>query len=274
MMKKNICEHPNIVMIATLITYAIGIHFDIGDSTWGMIPNRLFMGLIMLRIMYYVAGREIFIWTKKSGAYAISRSFYQFILESITFVLCIENARKLNDNWLYLFISLFIFTLCVGFSEEVLFRGIIVNGLVKVLPKNKAGLCWVLVVSGFVFGFIHVWECLFNIGINSISVIVQMTNKTLFTGAFGMLLAAIYLKTRNIWICMIIHALNDFIASLAMLFLQRGVSNIQYVDVAKTMNSVTAFYTIIPVLLFSIPNIIISLMILKRLKPEECIFWK
>ena len=60
------------------------------------------------------------------------------------------------------------------------------------------------------FGFFHVMGYIPYIGINPISVIIQMAVKTIVTGASGMLFVAIYMKTKNIWACVIVHALNDF----------------------------------------------------------------
>lgn len=272
-MRNYIRQNPIIIMIISLFLSEIVICYHIGESKWGIIPNRLIMGIIMIVTMHIVVGKEIYIWSKKSGRYALLRSSYQLILCSLGLVLIFINSfRGLNVNSLAIIISNFSLSLLIGFFEEGLYRGIILNGLIKVMTKDKRGLNWAVAINGFIFGFIHVWGYVIKIGTNPLSIMVQMTVKIIITGSFGILLAVIYLNTKNIWSCMIIHALNDFLLFLPMKILR--IEKIQYVDITKTMDLKTSVFTIVLALLVSMPNITISLRILKRLKPEECIFWK
>lgn len=99
-----------------------------------------------------------------------------------------------------------------------------------------------------------------------------MLAKIIIMGAFGMVLSAIYLKTKNIWINMVIHALYDFLLFLPLINME--LIEIKYVDATIIMNLDVVLFKIIPAILFSIPNVIIALKILKKLNPSECIIWK
>lgn len=269
-------KNPILVMFVLFVVTEIGIRFNLGDSVWGKIPCRFVLGVIMLGTLYIVAGKEIFTWTKKSGRYAFLRSSYLLGLPFVLFAiqLILDSVKGFKDNGIAVVISYLLLSLCIGFFEEGIYRGIMVNGLVKVFPKTRAGLWQAVVISGLIFGFIHVWTYIFAIGTNPVSVIVQMAGKTFVTGIFGLLLAVIYLKTKNIWVCMIVHALNDFLAFLALIGLGMDDIKIQYVDTALTMNPEIFFSQVFPQLLTSIPNLIIALIILKKLKPSECVIWK
>ena len=270
-MKNLICKKPVITMVVLLIVQQVGISLDIGDSIWGQIPNRLVLGVIMIETMYIVAGKEIFIWTKKSGKYALLRSSYALVLAGFSSI-AVAVLMGSNNNFNYRVISYLLLSICVGLCEEGLYRGVIVNGLVKVMPETKRGLCRAIVISGLIFGFSHVWRYIPVIKINPVSVIVQMLAKIIIMGAFGMVLSAIYLKTKNIWINMIIHALYDFLLFLPLTNME--LIEIKYVDATIIMNLDVFLFKIIPAILFSIPNVIIALKILKKLNPSECIIWK
>ena len=124
---------------------------------------------------------------------------------------------------------LFIFT---GMAEEFMFRGITADvvlrrGFGAVRGEDVAeitpGRVWEAVfVSGLLFGLMH--------GLNlltapTLGVIVQMISAVLL----GMVIAAIYCRSGNIWVVAAIHAFNDIAAGFPTLVLRRdggGISGI------------------------------------------------
>lgn len=274
-MKKIIRENPIIVMIVLMIISTCGVHVYIGEGKMGMIPVRLFLGIVISGVLYIVIGKEMFNWTEKSGRYAFSRSICLLLyncLASIWIIVCMANYNNLVKDWLYQIIVCLLLSMSVAFFEEGLFRGIIVNGLVKVMSNTKAGICWAVVISGFIFGFAHVYQYVLYITVNPISIIVQVICKIIVIGATGMLLATIYLKTKNIWVCMIIHALNDFLGFLGVSLLNIRIPS--SINVYKTMNLEKFIPYLVMIVLMGIPNLVISLKILKNIEPSECTIWK
>lgn len=124
---------------------------------------------------------------------------------------------------------LFIFT---GMAEEFMFRGITADvvlrrGFGAVRGEDVAeitpGRVWEAVfVSGLLFGLMH--------GLNlltapTLGVIVQMISAVLL----GMVIAAIYCRSGNIWVVAAIHAFNDIAAGFPTLVLRSdggGISGI------------------------------------------------
>ncbi|MEE1257848.1 MAG: CPBP family intramembrane glutamic endopeptidase, partial [Lachnospiraceae bacterium] len=113
------------------------------------------------------------------------------------------------------------------------------------------------------------------IGINPISIIIQMAAKTIVAGASGMLFAAIYLKTKNIWTCVIVHALNDFFLFLQEAFSKLGTAmpTANYVHVYMEMTHEQIIFYLLMILRV-LPNIIIAIFVIRKLNPKECVFWK
>lgn len=78
-----------------------------------------------------------------------------------------------------------------AFCEEYLFRGAILTNL---LPFGKST---AIFASAFLFGFMH-----------------QNPVQMLYTMLMGIVIGYIYVKTKSIWVCIILHGVNNFITVL------------------------------------------------------------
>ncbi len=95
--------------------------------------------------------------------------------------------------------------LLVGVSEELLHRGVILNILTAAFgTKTFAGAVISCFICGTLFGLIHFFNVFSGIALNA--VIVQVIGAT---GA-GWLLSAVYLRSRNIRLMILLHAFVDF----------------------------------------------------------------
>jgi len=83
--------------------------------------------------------------------------------------------------------------LLVGLTEEMVFRGIVFR-----ITEQSIGSRWAIVISALVFGVAH----LPNDGITLVSVAVIV--------AYGVMQAAIYIRTRRLWLCIANHVAWDF----------------------------------------------------------------
>lgn len=95
--------------------------------------------------------------------------------------------------------------LLVGVSEELLHRGVILNVLTAAFGTDTfPGAVLSCFIGGTLFGLIHLFN-LFS-GIAPAAVIVQ----TIGACGAGWLFCALYLRSRNIYWLILLHALNDF----------------------------------------------------------------
>lgn len=81
--------------------------------------------------------------------------------------------------------------LIAGFFEEVLYRGIFLNGMLKKYSPKKA-----IIISSLVFGFVHL-----NLpqGLNAF--------------VLGLIFGGVYYYTRSLYICMFMHGFNNLIVN-------------------------------------------------------------
>ncbi|MDR3598751.1 MAG: type II CAAX endopeptidase family protein [Clostridium sp.] len=104
-------------------------------------------------------------------------------------------------------IIIFIVTMiAIGVGEEFIFRGIILNLFIDKFDKTKKGIYISIALSSIIFGAAHVTNAFSGISIKSALIQAGLVSM------LGALLAAIYLRSRNIWVVVIIHAFNDFSA--------------------------------------------------------------
>ena len=93
--------------------------------------------------------------------------------------------------------------LCVGFFEEMAFRGCALMYIMKKRTNTRLGIFVSILLSSCVFGFVH----LANIFTSSpLAVLMQIG----YSALIGALCSIVLLATRNIWLCVICHGLYNF----------------------------------------------------------------
>lgn len=102
-------------------------------------------------------------------------------------------------------IGFIMYNLAIAVSEEFLFRGVIFTQMLDSY-KNKKNFIWTAVIaSSVIFGLRHFLNL-----ITEPNVVITTVGQVLFTFMAGFYLCAVYLRTRNIWVCVIIHFAEDF----------------------------------------------------------------
>lgn len=99
------------------------------------------------------------------------------------------------------YVILALFTMAIGFNEEIYFRGL----ALKFLTEN--GATKAILGSSIIFGVLHLINAL-N-GKNVLYLVLQM----LFAFLVGLVLSEIVSITKSLWIVIIWHAAHDFISN-------------------------------------------------------------
>ena len=98
--------------------------------------------------------------------------------------------------------------LAIGLFEELAFRGVIFLMLAEKRHSTRKGLFWSLILTSAVFGAVHLLNVLMGAGIGG--VIMQIG----YSFLIGAMCSVVLLKTRNIWLCVLLHAVYDFSGTL------------------------------------------------------------
>ena len=98
--------------------------------------------------------------------------------------------------------------LAIGLFEELAFRGVIFLMFAEKRHTTRKGLFWSLMLSSAVFGGVHLINLLAGGGIGDVMLQIG------YSFLIGAMCSVVLLKTRNIWLCVALHAIYDFCGTL------------------------------------------------------------
>ncbi len=151
----------------------------------------------------------------------------------------------------------------VGFSEEVLFRGVIFHGCLKVFSSCKHKLLLSCIVVALIFGASHIaWN---KIDIYDEIQLAQIMGKMLQTGLCSVLFCLAVYKTKSIIGVSLLHALDDLILMIIPFGILGHPVSTDYVVQGADGISLAIFYAVL-VLVYVYP-IIRGIKLFKKL-PE------
>lgn len=270
-------RNPFIVMLVMSLIFEIILQFDIGETIWGQIPNRLVFSIIVFGVLYVILGKNLLCFKVSDCAFAlISYGYFVFyaIVSEIVRVTQLNYKISFTIDSLINILACLILSIIVGFIEEGVYRGIVLNGFIQLFPKTQKGLYLSVVLNGLFFGISHVWYSFSEMAMNPGSVIIQIVGTTLSIGGVGILFASIYLRTKNIWACIFVHALGDFLSFLFDI-LNNNQLSVQYADFnVEISNAWLSISFIGSTLIKTIPYLIISFFILKKVEPTQSVLWR
>lgn len=125
------------------------------------------------------------------------------VYSAVVFTAIYEGDRTLRP-W-YLIAAFVICMILVGITEEFMCRGILAELLLRRYGATKEGVWKAVIVSGVLFGLAHLSNLF---GAKPVGVLVQC----MIAGMMGMAFAAIYFRTGNIWVTVVLHAFVDVCA--------------------------------------------------------------
>lgn len=233
---------PVIGGLLVVILHHIAAHF-IGEAMIAM-PDKtyvyylqeiLFIGCALIFVLICGYGhvyREGSFWKTLKAAMPI------FVLQGLLAVFTVAEAfNNPAGPWKEpLFIIVGLLSLFkIGFCEESIFRGIIANAIGGKYCTDHKGVWKAAVLSGAIFGAVHMANCFAGVAITSALI------QSVMAAMLGMFFAAAYFRGGNIWTLMLIHALTDFNSLFSSLFTEAGTQ----VDAMNELSPVS--FVMIPV---------------------------
>lgn len=98
----------------------------------------------------------------------------------------------------------------VGLFEEVVVRAILIGHMMHYWRSDPHRVFKSVLWSSVIFGVLHIG----NIFSSPVSTVFQI----LYATGLGMVFAAAFIRTRNLWSCIAVHGLVDFFGSLSRLY--------------------------------------------------------
>ena len=233
-------SHP---LLVTAVGLAIGLAVIWFVPSDGSLANMMFIRLgltiVMFAIMAVAAGCNIIVPNAKSIGLSFKKSIYPLVVALVMGVFVLLGTAMKNEgmvsDWPLQLALVIMLCLLVGTFEEGLF-----SGIVHVTPSIMNG----QVVTGLDMA--------------------QAALKTLQAGILGAFLAALFLKTRNIWGIALVHGLNDLFVMLGDALFS-GTTSTTYVNNDAMMASASVVMYGVFFLLY-IPIIVSTVRMLKQVE--------
>lgn len=210
--KTAILRHPIIfiVVLMLLVFLPIGLIVDkltgstMNDASIGHDVDQFYhLGLALLVLVATGWWREIGFTPWKQWR-ALSALILPGIL--VTLILVLQLLSPINTNDMGRFIRNILANIGTGFAEEMLFRGVILYVLLRLLAsaRGRQAVLLAVVWSALLFGSLH----LSNIWADW-AVPLKMINQVVYTIFMGFYFAAWRVRMNTIWPMIALHAIID-----------------------------------------------------------------
>jgi hypothetical protein len=136
-------------------------------------------------------------------------------------------------------ITIIVLMLCVGFIEEVIFRGLLLRGI-----QQKASIKRAIIISGVTFGIGHIVNLSRGYGYN------ELIAQIIVAIAIGIMLSMIVVLTNQLLPGILFHMVFNIMGSITI------------------ANATIEFYILIVILLIAIP---VSIYLYKQIKQMSCL---
>ncbi len=99
-------------------------------------------------------------------------------------------------------------SLMIGLFEESCFRGVVLMGFMEKRRASVKGRFWSIILTAAVFGAIHLVNLF--LGSSPAAVLMQIG----YSFLIGAMCSVVLLKSGNLWLCVLLHAVFDFCGNL------------------------------------------------------------
>lgn len=214
--KRTVSIAITVVLVILMLTYqmllADAIFGDTGDeklaSSVEMIVTRALGGGVFVTIITYL-GYKIMNPVKKPFWRSLVFCLPAFcvVINNLPIYPLISGMAQVTSP-LWRVAVLAIECLMVGFFEETCFRGVVLLGFLEKKRDTTLGRFLAIILSSAVFGIVHLVNIL--LGSSPIAVLMQIG----YSFLIGAMCSVVLMKTANIWLCVILHALFNFCGAI------------------------------------------------------------
>ena len=196
------------------------------------LPVTLFGAIAAVACVLILGGKKLFqpslqsfVFALKKGWWVVAVSLALMVFEIFEYVS--SGEQLFSDGWPLRLLSVLLLCLCVGLSEEGVFRGMLQGGALDAFGKTKRGVIITITVISVLFGAAHVsW---FDLDYTKPFDIIQGILKTMQTGTYGFFLSCVVLKTDNLWGPIVLHALDDYLLMVPSICFRGDPATTNYV---------------------------------------------
>ena len=210
-------------ILAAFISFILIDLFLLGvGRLLGLLPKTLPMNYLAQSIIIIIPVALVFVFgfsnVFKKGRFfrgmacALPYIIWQFILMALVLSKYLKDPELSWQPWYLIVYGLFT-VLGIGIREESIYRGIIQNIVAKKYANSMKGIWITAIVGSSIFGVMHFSNIFSNVA--PAAVFTQI----LSAAVTGLVFSAIYLRSGNIWVVILLHTLVDTVGLVPSTFL-------------------------------------------------------
>lgn len=177
--------------------------------------SRLGLALLFGWLLYQTGGKNLMTFDRRfPKALLWSSPCFMVALVNFPYSALIQNTAYIaRSDLMGLYI---LYVIGISLLEELIFRGTLLLVISDLFRGKKHKPLLVTIVGSLIFSLFHLTNLITGASIQSVLL------QCLYTFLIGAMLTVTMLKTKNIWLCILIHALFDF---GGLLILEIGIGN-------------------------------------------------
>ncbi|EUJ28704.1 CAAX amino terminal protease self- immunity [Listeria grayi] len=200
-----------------------------GGKEVGMLPVPIAVFQGFMALLFFLIARYLL---KVIFGFSWKKMKYFLIFGWPALLIAIYNVIFISDHTLFNYsigtglggLTLaFVSALFIGFFEELIFRGGLLNSFLVLFNKHKNGPLLAILVSSVLFGIVH----LMNFGWQGYW---DTINQVISAVPAGIFFAVIYYKTKNLLIPVLLHAIIDTTDIFFKLYIDASVGIMHGLD--------------------------------------------
>lgn len=207
-----------------------------------------FIVLLLMRTIYQEKFPKLFTMKIPKSTWLYCIPFFLYLVVEFLYLPIADHLTTAYSSY---FLLACVQQLATGFLEEIASKGLTMSGMLLKWKNTIKGRISMVVITGVLFGGLHILNAFIY------SDLVACLWNSLYASAFGIFLAAVYLQSGNITLCMILHAVWDIVIRVPGNFCE-GISD------GAVLNFIYISQDILELGVFPIVAIIICI----RYKPE------
>lgn len=206
---------------------------NLNISFLSAVPHVL--GTILFLIFILYLGYDVFSPPRKTASVILC---FAVAVNNLPIIALVRTEARIFAPYAEIF-AFAVECIFVALFEEFAFRGLLFPFILQKFPKSKKSLFISIIVSSAVFGLFHAVNLIY--GESPASVVLQMG----YSFLIGCMCAFCLYKTRNIFICALVHAIYNFCGGAVPRLGEGNMLNIPQIILTSVVSLICAIYIIL-----------------------------